>query len=401
MPAPVPELPLARLRTAPLDPPPEYLHFRAASPITRVTIWDGKLSAWLVTRWEDARAVLASRAFSADVSHPGFPRIRDGVPLAPNGFLQHHDPPVHTRMRHAVTAEFMDKPIKALRPSITRIATDLIDEMTRLEDKAPVDLVEHFALPLPSRVIFEFLGVPYEDQAFMQAQSNTFIELGSTPDQLAFALETLHHYFLELLAAKRQRPGDDTVTRLGAQVDTRTLTAKDAADLACLILFTGYETTASMIALSVIALLQNPSQIPRLLARSDKKSNSVDELLRYLSIFHAGQRRYALEDVTIGGVTIRAGEGVIIPLAVANRDPEVFTDPDHLDLRRGNARRHVAFGHGIHVCLGKPLARAELQIALPLLFRRLPNLKIAVPLEEVSFKLNTLSYGVHELPITW
>jgi len=156
-----------------------------------------------------------------------------------------------------------------------------------------------------------------------------------------------------------------------------------------------------MIALSTITLLQNPDQIPYLLGGPDQAAASVEELLRYLSVVHFGLRRTALEDVAVGDVTVRAGDGVIISLSVANRDPELFTDPDDVDLARAGARQHLAFGYGIHQCLGQPLARAELQIVLPELFRRLPDLKIAVPPEEIAFKQETSVYGVRELPVTW
>ncbi|MFI6692980.1 cytochrome P450 [Streptomyces sp. NPDC050433] len=397
--ADTPAYSLTRPGTAPLDPPPLYSRLRDEKPITQVTIWDGRLSAWLVTRWEDARAVLGNPAFSSDQSHPGFPGQHPDMPPLAHGFFANYDPPIHTTMRSTLTRDFIIKRISALRPGIARTTTRLLDEMTRSE--RPVDLVERFALPLPSLVICDLLGVPYEDHEYFQQRSRVFVDGNATGQQIGQAWEELNAYLVGLLSTKRRNPGVDVLTRLTEHVDASTVTERDASDLAVFLLFAGHETTANMIALSTVALLRNPDQISQLLAGPTEAANAVEELLRFLSIVHGGLRRYALEDVTIGGVTISAGEGVIVPVHVANRDPESFTDPDNLDLGRANARRHVAFGYGIHQCLGQPLARAELQIALPELFRRLPGLRLAGPFEDISFKENTLVYGVNELPVVW
>ncbi|UIX29292.1 cytochrome P450 [Streptomyces sp. GQFP] len=397
--ATTPEFVLTRPRNAPLAPPPQYSRLRDEQPITRVTIWEGRLSPWLVTRWEDARAVLGSPAFSSDPTSAGFPAPRENMPPLPPGFFANSDAPVHTTMRRALTREFMVKRIEALRPAITRTTGELLDEMSRAP--APVDFVERFALPLPSLVICDLLGVPYEDHDFFQSHSKTFVDLGTTPEQFTTSWDALNSYLSQLIAAKRSKPGDDVLTGLAEHVDAGTVTERDATDMAVFLLFAGHETTANMIALSTLTLLQHPEQIPHLFAGPAQTAIAVEELLRYLAIVHGGLRRYALEDVRVGEVAIRAGEGVIVPLHVANRDPEVFADPDGLDLGRANARHHVTFGYGVHQCLGQPLARAELQIVLPELFRRLPDLRIAVPLEDIAFKQNTMVYGVEELPVSW
>ncbi|ELS51127.1 cytochrome P450 [Streptomyces viridochromogenes] len=390
---------LARPKDAPLDPPPLYAQLREEQPIARVSLGGGRLTPWLVTRWEDARTVLGSPAFSTDPTHPGAPNDREGQRQGPRGFFQNFDDPIHATMRRTLTREFMVKRIDALRPGIARLTDELLTGMTELN--GPVDLVKHFSLPLPSLVICELLGVPYEEHAFFQEQSKTLVDRTATAQESAQAIANLGEYLLSLVPIKRKSPGDDVITRLAAQADEGVITDQDAADLSAFLLFAGHETTANMIALCTITLLQNPSQIPHLLGGPAQVAGAVEELLRYLSIVHFGLRRTALEDVTVGDVTIRAGEGVIISLNVANRDPEFFTTPDDLDLARANARQHLAFGYGIHQCLGQPLARAELQIVLPELFRRLPGLKIAVPMEEIAFKQDTAVYGVHELPVTW
>jgi len=396
--APLPTFDLTRSGDAPLDPSPFFAQLREKGPLTRVSLREG-LSPWLVTRWEDARAVLGSPAFSSDPSHPGAPTDKEGQQQSPPGFFVSHDDPVHARMRRTVTREFMVKRVDALRPAVARLTGELLDDFTKRE--GPADLVEHFSLPLPSLVICELLGVPYEDHAFFQEQSKRLVDRRSTAQEFQQARAALSEFLLELVPAKRATPGDDVITRLAAQADEGVITDQDAADIGALLLIAGHETTANMIALSTITLLQHPDRIPRLFGGPDQVAQAVDELLRYLTIVHVGLRRTALEDVTVGGVTIRAGEGVIISLNVANRDPEFFTDPDDLDLARADARKHLAFGYGIHQCVGQPLARAELQIVLPELFRRLPGLKLALPLEELAFKQYAAVYGVDELPVTW
>ncbi|MQY40779.1 Cytochrome P450-SU2 [Streptomyces sp. RB17] len=396
--SPLPTFDLTRPKDAPLDSPPLYARLREKGPVTRVQLREG-LSAWLVTRWEDARAVLGSPAFSVDPTHPGAPTDRaDQQQLSP-GFFVNHDDPVHALMRRTVTREFMVKRVEALRPAVARLTGELLDDFTRRE--GPVDLVEHFSLPLPSLVICELLGVPYEDHAYFQEQTKQLADRRATAQEFQQAFANLSEFLLGLVHTKRATPGDDVVTRLAAQVDEGVVTDQDAADIGAMLLIAGHETTANMIALSTITLLQHPDQIPRLFGGPDQVAQAVEELLRYLAVVHVGLRRTALEDFTVGGVTIRAGEGVIVSVNVANRDPEFFTDPDDLDLARADARKHLAFGYGIHQCIGQPLARAELQIVLPELFRRLPGLKLALPLEEIAFKQYAAVYGVDELPVTW
>ncbi|GHE66238.1 cytochrome P450 [Streptomyces capitiformicae] len=395
----VPAFTLTRPQGAPLDPPPLYTELRAKQPISRVSLWEGQLSPWLVTRWEDARTVLGNPAFSTDPTRPGAPNLRKDTPQTPRGFFATHDDPVHAAMRRTLTREFMVKRVNELRPAIARLTDELLTDLTKLS--GPADFVEHFALPLPSLVICELLGVPYEDHAFFQEHSKALVDFNATGQETTQAFARLAEYLLGLVGTKRTKPGNDVITRLAAQADEGVITDQDAADLSAFLLFAGHETTANMITLSTITLLNHPDRIPHILGGEEQVAVAVEELLRYLSIVHGGLRRTAVEDVTIGGVTIRAGEGVIVPVHVANRDPEFFTAPDDLDLDRANARQHLAFGYGIHQCLGQPLARAELQIVLPEIFRRLPELKIAVPMDEIAFKQDTVVYGVGELPVTW
>jgi cytochrome P450 len=391
-------LSMTREDGAPLDPPPEYARLRQEAPISRVSMWGGRATPWLVTRWEDARTVLASPGVSSQASRPGFPTYMDDAPLMPQGYFFAHDNPVHDTFRRALTREFMVKRIEALREPTMRIFDRLLDGM--IESGGPADFVEGVALPLPSLVICELLGVPYEEHDFFQSHSRVLIETASTGEEKTAAHQALGDYLERLVEDKRREPKDDLVSRLGEHVNAGTFSVRDAADVGAFLLFAGHETTANMIGLGVLALLEHPDQLPRLYESKAELANAIEELLRYLTIAHTGLIRMALEDITVGDVTIRAGEGVIILINSANRDADTFDDADTLDLARANARQHLAFGYGIHQCLGQPLARMELQIVLPEVFRRLPNLRIE-PGREVTFKQTSAAYGPSFMPVTW
>jgi cytochrome P450 len=390
-------LSMARADGAPLDPPPGYARLRREAPISRISMWGGKITPWLVTRWEDARTVLASPGVSAQSARPGFPTPSPDAPGLPRGYFFAQDDPVHDTFRKALTREFMVKRIEALREPTTRIFAQLLDGM--IERGGPADFVESVALPLPSLVICQLLGVPYADHDFFQSHSKVLIDGAMTGEQKTAAHLALGDYLQRLVEEKRQKPGDDLVSRLAEHVNAGTFSVRDAADVGAFLLFAGHETTANMIGLGVLALLDHPDQLPRLYAGQAELATAVEELLRYLTIA-LKLTRIAVEDITIGDVTIRAGEGVVILLNSANRDEATFDDPDTLDLARANARQHVAFGYGIHQCLGQPLARMELQTVLPEVFRRLPDLRIA-PGQEVTFKETSAAYGPSYMPVTW
>jgi cytochrome P450 len=292
----------------------------------------------------------------------------------------------------------MVKRIEALREPTTRIFAGLLDRM--IEQGPPVDFVRTVALPLPSLVVSELLGVPYEDHEFFQHHSKVLIDTVATGEQKATAQQALSEYLLTLVVDRRREPADDLISRLGKQVDAGTFTERDAADVGSFLLFAGHETTANMIGLGVLALLAQPGQRSRLYAGRTELATAIEELLRYLTIAQSGLSRVATGDITVGEVTIRAGERVIVMVNSANRDESVFADPDTLDLARPNARQHVAFGYGIHQCLGQPLARMELQVVLPEVFRRLPRLRIADG-QEVRYKATAAAYGPEYLPVTW
>ncbi|NEC89271.1 cytochrome P450 [Streptomyces sp. SID12501] len=389
--------PLPMRRTALLDPPAEFTLLRERGRISRIALWGGN-TPWLVTRHEDARAVLADARFSAENHREGFPGLQPTPPPPTPGQLFAMDAPDHTRLRRMLIPDFTFRRAEELRPSIQQLTDRLIDDLVA---KGPdVDLVEHFTLPLPLLVICELLGVPYADREFIHRQAAAFATVTDGPEAMRAGWGALFGYLMELLAAKTADPGDDLLSRLAAErVATGEATPAEAAGLAVMLLIAGHETTASMLSLGVVTLLSHPAQLAALQADPELVPGAVEELLRYLTVVHVGMRRIATQDVEIGGVTVRAGEGVVVALQAANRDPGAFTDPDTFDITR-ETQHHLTFSHGLHNCLGQSLARAELQIALPTLFRRLPGLRLTAP-AEVDAHEGRAVHGVRTLPVTW
>jgi cytochrome P450 len=400
--ADIPDFPMARAAGCPFDPPPELQTLQAQAPIARVRLWDGS-TPWLVTRYAEQRALLADPRISADSNLPGYPQesagFRERRKHAPT--FVNMDDPKHARLRRMVTAPFAIKRVEALRPVIQRIVDTAIDEM--LAGPKPIDLVQAFALPVPSLVISELLGVPYTDHDFFQHHSKVLINREESPEAARQALDELIDYLDRQVGEKLADPADDLLSRLATeQVKTGELTRHEVAVMGMILLLAGHETTANMIALGTLALLEHPDEFAALRDTDDPKliAGAVEELLRYLNIAHNGRRRVAIEDIEIGGQVIRAGDGVIFANDVANRDEERFADPGRLDVHR-DARGHVAFGFGVHQCLGQPLARVELQVVYSTLYRRIPNLRLAGSVGQVRFKHDAVTYGVYELPVTW
>ncbi|GAA2453589.1 cytochrome P450 [Streptomyces pulveraceus] len=399
--AEVPDYPMPRAAGCPFDPPPDLYALQTQAPISRVRLWDGS-TPWLVTRYEDIRTLLGDPRISSDSTHPHYPQQSPASSARrrqSRSFITMDDPE-HARLRRMVTATFSIKHVEALRPAIQKIVDGLVDDM--LAGPKPVDLVQAFALPVPSLVICRLLGVPYADHGFFQANSRMLIKRTTTPEDARAATRRLIDYLDRLIGDKLAHPADDLLSTLAARVRAGELSRREAADMGILLLIAGHETTANMIALGTLTLLQHPDQLAQVRESDEPKviASAVEELLRYLNIVHSGRRRVALEDIGIGDVTIRAGDGVILANDIGNRDPAGFPDPDRLDIAR-NPRHHVAFGFGVHQCLGQPLARVELQVVYSTLYRRIPTLQLAVDLDEIPFKHDGLVYGVYELPITW
>ncbi|MFC8089277.1 cytochrome P450 [Streptomyces sp. NPDC057301] len=381
-----------------LDPAPEYAKWQSEEPIRRVTVW-GDNSPWLITRYEDARTVLADERFSADANHPDFPHTRPGAPPQAPGLFHQMDPPDHTRLRRMLIPDFTFRRIEQLDGAIQRICDDLLDAMTG-GDATEADLVASYALPLPTLAICELLGVPYEDHGFFREKSNALTSVAGDPAEAMAARMALYGYLRGLIERRTHDPADDLISRLATErVATGEATLDEATGMVSLLLLAGHETTANMFPLAVIALLHNPAGLDALRADDSLWPGAVEELLRHLTVIHSGIRRVATEDVDLSGVRIRAGEGVVVALQSANRDPSVYADPDALDVRR-DASGHVAFGHGLHQCLGQSLARAELRLGLSTLFRRLPNLRMTAPPESLALSASTV-HGVRSLPVAW
>ncbi|WP_420220498.1 cytochrome P450 [Mycobacterium marinum] len=394
---------MSRSAGCPFAPPPGVMALAGAKPLTRVRIWDGS-TPWLITGYEQVRELFSDSRVSVDDRLPGFPHWNAGmlstVHKRPRSVFT-ADGEEHTRFRRMLSKPFTFKRVEALRPTIQQITDEHIDAM--LAGPQPADLVAKLALPVPSLVISQLLGVPYEDAEMFQHHANVGLARYATGADTVKGAMSLHKYLAELVEAKMANPAEDAVSDLAERVKAGELSVKEAAQLGTGLLIAGHETTANMIGLGVLALLVNPDQAGILRDAQDPKivANAVEELLRYLSIIQNGQRRVAHEDIHIGGETIRAGEGIIIDLAPANWDAHAFTEPDRLYLHRAGAERNVAFGYGRHQCVGQQLARAELQIVYRTLLQRIPTLTLATALEDVPFKDDRLAYGVYELPVTW
>ncbi|MFD0019850.1 cytochrome P450 [Streptomyces sp. NPDC058382] len=398
----IPAFPPPRSSQCPFAPSPEMRALTGHGPLTRVTSWGGS-TPWAVTGHAEQKALLSDARLSVEFSRPGYPSPVDpahahagGTDLSFVGM----DDPEHARLRRMISGTFTIKRIEAMRPRVQEMADDFIDAM--LEGPKPADLVQSLALPIPSLVISELLGVPYEDHEFFQVNSKTIVSAVASPQERGTAHANLAGYLDELVGRKLTEPGDDLLSSLCAQIDSGELTRREAAAMGVLLLLGGHETTANMISLGTLLLLQHPDQLALIRDTDDPAviREAVEELLRYLSIVHLGRRRTALEDIEIAGHTIRAGDGVILLGELANRDPLVFPEPDRLDLTR-NARLHQAFGAGSHHCVGQPLARMELQVLYPTLFRRIPTLRTVDGLDAIPFKYDALIYGLHALPVTW
>ncbi|WP_328649294.1 cytochrome P450 [Amycolatopsis sp. NBC_00348] len=396
-----PEMPL-HMRRVRFDPVPELARVRDGDGITRVTTPFG-LSAYLVTRYDDVREVLAdstrfSNAMTRRMRPPGMPDISaEELEELRAGQMLGFDPPEHTRLRKMLTSEFTVRRMRRLEPRITEIVDAALDDLERAG--TPGDLVANFALPVPSLVICELLGVPYSDRAEFQHRTGRLLDASLPVEERMKIQRESREYMAGLVAQAQAEPGDDM---LGMLVRTHgaDLSTAELIGIASLLLVAGHETTSNMLGLGTLALLRHPEQLA--LVRDDPAAvePAIEELLRWLSIVHSGVPRTTTTEVEIAGHTIPAGEQLVLALPAANRDPALTDDPERLDVTREVAR-HVAFGHGVHHCLGAPLARMELKIAFPALLRRFPELSLAVPYEEIGFRAFHVVYGLHELPVTW
>jgi cytochrome P450 len=374
-----------------------YRTLRSRGPIHRAII-RGKQPVWLVTDFELARELLLDPRLSKDNAR-AMQLFREGAAgsnaSALGANLLHIDPPDHTRLRGLVSKAFTARAIARLRPSIEARVDELLDELPIDE---PVDLIREYALPLPASVISMMLGMPTEDGPRL-AEWTTYFVSNATPDQLASAEHAVIDYLTTLIAAKRAKPGEDILSALiqARDADDK-LDQRELLTTVFLLILAGFETTVNLIGNGVHALLREPEQLRLLRARPDLLPNAVEELLRLESPLNTATDRFTVEPITIGDVEIPAGEFVKIALLGANHSEIQFPDPDRLDIERTNAGTHLAFSHGIHYCLGAPLARLEGEIAFGRLLARFPSITLASD-AELIYRPSILVHGLMELPV--
>ncbi|MEV7425649.1 MULTISPECIES: cytochrome P450 [unclassified Streptomyces] len=372
-------------------PPPRYEEYRQREGLVVSYLPSGN-RVWLVTRHEDVRKVLTNTRISSNPEHKGFPNIGEtmGVPKQDQipGWFVGLDSPEHDRFRKALIPEFTVRRVRAMRPAIERTVEERIDAMLAAGDSA--DIVADFALPIPSLVISTLLGVPPVDRDFFESRTRTLVAIRSSTDQQRdTATKELLRYINRLVALKEKWPGDDLISRLLA---TGTIAPHELSGVLLLLLIAGHETTANNIALGVMTLLENPQWIG--------DDRVVEETLRFHSVADLVSLRVAVEDVEISGQLIKAGEGIVPLVAAANHDTSAFECPHQFDPGRTD-RHHVAFGYGVHQCLGQNLVRLEMEIAYRKLFERIPGIKLAVPVEDLAFKHDVVLFGLHEMPVRW
>ena len=384
------------------DPYSFYRRLRAQTPVREVVLPRG-LKVWVVTRYADVREALANPALHKDLrqAHALFERHsttggRSAFGQEIAAHMLNSDPPDHTRLRRLVATAFTMRRVELLRPRIEEITEDLL---TGFAGRDEVDLVDDFAFPLPVTVICELLGVPHADRDDFRAWSTTLLSAGET-EQLAAASRDMALYLQRLIAAKRADPADDMLSALVHTHDDGgdRLTEPELVSMAFLLLVAGHETTVNLIANGVLALLLHPDQLAALRGDPALLPGAVEEFLRYDGPIVHATLRYTVAPVEIGGVTVPADEFVMVSLSSANRDDDRFADAEHLDITRA-AGGHVAFGHGIHFCLGAPLARLEGQLAIGRLIDRFPGLALAVDPDELRWRNSTLLRGLESLPV--
>ncbi len=387
--------------TDPFRLPEELTVLRRDQPVASVPMASSGDRVYLVTRFEDVRAVLSDPRFSRDMSRPDTARMIDGVRQPSSPFA---DPPVHTRWRRLLSKAFTARRVENLRPDVERIVTDLLDAVERAGP--PADLMEAFAFPLPIAVVCTLLGIAPDRHAQVRSFARIALSVGAevaAQDRLR-SYEAMVGYVTGLIAAKRDEPGDDLLSRL-IEVhddDAGRLTEQELLATTLTLLIGGYENTAHQIGKGLLTLFNHPDQLARLRAEPDLMPRAVEEMLRYTGSLDSGygSPRYATEEVAIGGAVIPKGATVLVLRASANRDPDQFPEPDRFDIHR-DAGPHLSFGYGPHFCLGAPLARLEMEVGYRTLLRRFPDLRLTVPVVAVPWAYRLTAAGPVELPVTW
>jgi cytochrome P450 len=391
----LPVIPLRRAAQCPLAPPIEFASWREEPGLQRA-MWNGQ-PTWIVSRYQDIRAALVDPRLSADtLSDLIRPSSDESTPV----IFARIDDPEHHRLRRMMTSQFTFRRTEAMRPQIQELVDQYLNKM--IDTGPPADIVRDFGLPVPSLVIALLLGVPPEDLELFHHNTSVGLDTSSTDEQRAQGFAEMYLYIQELVARKEREPGDDLISRLVTDyVATGQLDHDTVAVNGVIMMQAGHETTANMISLGTVALLEHREVFERLGQTDDAAviANAVEELMRYLTIVHAQVDRVATEDLTLGGQQIRAGDRLLMNLPAGNWDSEFVDSPETFDVAR-NPRGHLGFGYGTHQCIGANLARVEMQVAFATLARRLPGLQLAVPADELKFKDADI-YGMKELPVTW
>ncbi|MFI9723700.1 cytochrome P450 [Streptomyces sp. NPDC052396] len=385
-----------------LEPDPFMARMRVEAPIARVRMPYGEGECWLVTRYEDVRTVTQDRRFSrAAIIGKDFPRITP-APIVQSEAINVMDPPALSRLRRLVTKGFSNKQVEELRPKTQQVVDALLDTMEL--HGPPGDIAKDLAGKLPLTTICELLQVPAAERPQLRAWAMAMMSMKPADrEKAAEAKAGLREYFAELTAERRRNPGDDLLSTLAtAEVDGERLDDRELAVMGMLLLVTGHDTTTYEICNIVYTLLTHPVHLAQLRSRPELLPQAIEELLRYIPFRQGvGIPRVALEDVQFDGVTIKAGDVVHVSYLCANRDDDAYERPNELDFERQEPAPHMTFGHGSHHCLGAHLARMELQIAIGTLLSRFPELRLAVPAEEVEW--NTVSIWRYPLtlPVAW
>jgi cytochrome P450 len=392
--------PFTRDGACPFAPPAEYQRLRDTEPITKVRLYDGR-EAWMFTRHEDIRTVLGHPAVSAETLAEDFPFLNpaDKVSKRAQSF-QRWDDPRHAERRRKLMPYFTIKRIEQMRPRVRGMIEHYYGEL--IDAGPPADLVDKLALAVPSTVACDLLGVDYADHVFFETRFAVRLNRNSSAEQVRAANDDLNGYVDRVVRSKYGRRNQDLLGRfVNDHVETGEVSHEDAVVDASLLLLAGHETTANMIALGTLALLEHPAELARIQRDKALVPQAVEELLRYLTISQSMGVRLAKDAFEVSGCPIQAGDGLIVPVAAANYDDSVFRSPHTLDLSRPEARRHLTFGYGAHGCLGQPLARMELAEVFSTIFDRLPGLRADIPLEQVDFKKDAVFYGLRSLPVSW
>ncbi|NED12988.1 cytochrome P450 [Streptomyces sp. SID9124] len=387
-------------RGCPFAAPAEYDVLRTQEPIARVTL-PTKREAWVVTRYDDVRELLSDPRGSADIRRPNFPALGEGEQEAGARFRPfiRTDAPEHTKYRRMLLPVFTVRRVRAMRPAVQARVDEILDDM--LAAGGPVDFVSAYANAVSTSVICELLGIPREDLEFFRDVTRISGSRTSTAEQVSEALGGLFGLLAELVGRRREEPRDDLISKLVTeQLVPGHVTMEQLLSTLGITINAGRETTTSMIALSTLLLLEQPELLEELRRDSSLMPAAVDELLRVLSVADSIPLRVAAEDIELSGRTIPADDGVIALLAGANHDPEQFDAPERVDFHRTD-NHHVAFGYGVHQCVGQHLARLELEVALETLVRRVPTLRLAGGPEDVVVKHDSATFGLEEMRVTW